>query len=231
MDTRRFAIVGFVLCLALAVPGCGGGGGGGGPAPTAVEITDITVSSQTPGPLSPFGTTQGGDTMELTGTGFALGLEVFVGGKEATVTSVGTNSVTLITPSGPEGFATVRVRLANGGTGSVAGMFQYVAPPVILSLKAITGPTSDEPRAPIDGGETIEVNGTNFKPGVRAIVDGTSVLVTFVDAGTIRFVAPARNNEISADVVVTNPEGLFSQSNGGLVVHPGVLAVARRRAR
>jgi len=200
VNTRRFLFTCPALWLALLVAGCGGGGGGSNNVPSGLVITSIQVTTQPTGSQSPFGTANGGDTIQIGGSGFVLNLKVFFSGVEAVVLTVGTGAVTCRSPAGAEGAATITVRNPDGATAS-SSAFQYIAPPVIVSLKATTGPTAEEARAPIDGNETIEVAGQNFKPGIGGSVDGINVVVTFVNSQTIRFQAPATPFEKGATVI------------------------------
>ena len=74
MRMRSFWLLCPVLCLALVIPGCGGGGGGSGGGVITLKIQSIQVQTQPQGPESPFGTTQGGDIVIISGTGFVNGL-------------------------------------------------------------------------------------------------------------------------------------------------------------
>ena len=216
MRTRTLWLLCPVLCLALAIPGCGGGGGGPGGVIT-LSILSIQVQTQPQGPESPFGATQGGDIILINGTAFINGLTVRFGAVFGQVQSVTSTLVTVISPAGAQGFVTITVVNPDGETASTANTFQYLAPPVILSIQATTGPTAGENRAPIAGGGTLEITGTNFKPGAGAAIDSLQIATNFVSATQLTVTVPATSSEQAVDVTVTNPEGLSSTLNRGLV--------------
>jgi len=182
-----------------------------------LSLTSVEVLSQPDGPLSPFGTTAGGDQIQITGRGFIGGCVVLVGGTPGTVTQVSSQQVLATTPPGPAGFATITVSNPGGETANLAGTFQYVAPPAVLSVVLLTGPTTGENRAPIAGGETGRITGANLKSGLTVRVGGVAAPTTFVDPTTATFTVPATANEQVSDIVVTNPEGLGGTLTRGLI--------------
>jgi len=211
MGSRRLTSV--ALALALAA-GCGGGGGGGVSAGLVLEA--LAVLTQSPLTDPPFGTTEGGDTIRITGGGFVNGLTVTIAGRDAPVDTVTVNRVTATTPVGLAGTFDVTVRNPDGEEATLDDAFQYVAPPAVVQLMAMTGPTAGENRVPIAGGETVRIAGTGFSDGIEVEVDGQSVAPTVVDDSTAEFVAPARSSEGGADVTVRNDLGLEATSQNGL---------------
>jgi len=226
MRIPRWAGVLFLAVLAVA---CGGGGGGGSPG-AGIVLSDVTVTTQALGPLSPFGSTQGGDEVVLTGQGFAVGLAVHFGAAAGTVTEVQTGRVTVVTPAGPAGMVDVTVTLPGGDAATFDDAFRYVAPPVLTGLVVQTGPTAGEQRVPIAGGDTVELSGSNFQPGLTMTVNGRTVAVTHVDASHATFVVPASDTEVSHDIVVANPEGLSATLPRGLVYTQEFSLEAERNA-
>jgi len=212
MSARRLLLLAALLAAGLA-PACGGGGGGG---PVVLTLQGIEVTTQLPGPLSPFGSTNGGDTVVLTGSAFDALVEVFFGVAEAAVQQVQPGRVIVTTPPGAEGFVIVTVRNPDGTESSLADVFQYVTPPTIQSVVALTGPTQGEARAPIAGGETMEITGAAFKDGLEVTVAGNQVAATFVDPQTATFPVPAVTSEQVVNVAVMNPEGLTATFERGL---------------
>jgi len=211
----KVRVFGGLICLVLVLAGCGGGGGGSGG--FVLSIQSLQVTSQNDGPLSPFGTTLGSDAVVITGTGFVNGLSVRFGATLGNVTQVTTNQILVETPFGPAGFADVAVTNPGGESETLAATFQFVVPPVILALVALTGPTTGENRAPIEGNETIRLQGLNFKDGLTIAVDGDLVVSTFVDEGSATFPAPDRDGDQASDVTLINPEGLSVTLARGLI--------------
>ncbi len=87
-----------------------------------------TLTSVSP----PTGTTAGGTTVTLTGTGFTGAPSVTFGGNAATsVIVVNATTITCTTPAGTAGTASVRVTTP-GGTNAANTLFTYGAPPVVF---------------------------------------------------------------------------------------------------
>ncbi|MDH3592747.1 MAG: IPT/TIG domain-containing protein, partial [Planctomycetota bacterium] len=204
----------FVAVCALGVlVACGSGGGGGTPAPLSLQT--LTILTQPVGPESPFGSTVGGDTAELRGTGFLAGLTVRFGAVPATVVDVTSTRVTVTTPVGAEGFADVVVQNLDGTESTLTAVFQYFVPPSVLTALAQTGPTVGTASAPIAGGETVEVTGANFDAATRVAVGGIDLTTTFVDATTLRVTVPAVALEQTAALVVTDEVGMTATLASG----------------
>lgn len=191
------------IAAALVCASCGGGGGG----TASLSVLSVEVLTQPTGPLSPFGTTAGGDRVQISGTGFGSGSFVRFAGVPAAIEQATSKKLVVVTPPGPEGFATIEVQNPAGPPASLPDVFRYVEPPVVLSVVATDGPTSGEARAPV-AGAGIEVTGANFKSGIEVLVDGTAAPTTFVDASTVRATAGPHAGEGSVDVAVRNPEGV-----------------------
>jgi uncharacterized repeat protein (TIGR02543 family) len=101
-------------------------------------VSDVTVTSisQTSGSSS------GGTNITITGTNFASGATVTVGGAPCTsVVVVSSTSITCVTPSGlPGTSADVIVTNSDSGTATLSGAYDYVADPVTtLASLVMTG--------------------------------------------------------------------------------------------
>ncbi len=199
------------IAAVFLMASCGGGGG----STSHLGVLSVVVLTQPAGPLSPFGTTAGGDRVEISGTGFGAGSFVRFAGAPAVVEQATSTKLVVVTPPGPEGFATIEVQNPAGPPANLADVFRYVAPPSVLSVVATDGPTVNEARAPV-AGSGIEVLGANFKSGAEVLVDGIVSPTTFVDATTVRATAPVHKGEGDVDVAVRNPEGLSATLPGGL---------------
>ncbi len=199
------------IAAALVMASCGGGGGG----TASLSVLSVKVLTQPVGPLSPFGTTAGGDRVEISGTGFGPGSFVRFAGASAVIEQVTSKKLVVVTPPGPEGFATIDVQNPAGPPASLPDVFRYLEPPTVLSVLATDGPTVGEARAPV-AGSGIEVLGANFKSGAEVLVDGVASPTTLVDATTVRATAPAHKGEGNVDVAVRNPEGIAGTLPAGL---------------
>ena len=106
------------------------------------------------------GSTAGGTSVSITGTGFASGDSVSFGGVAAT--SVTVNSATSITAVAPAGSAgTVAVTVTDPSAGpsatSSADQFTYVPAPTVTAISPAQGATA--------GGTSVTITGTNFLSG------------------------------------------------------------------
>ena len=78
-----------------------------------------------------------------------------------------------------------------------------LTPPIITSISY----PGDDLAADPDGGQTITINGGDFKAGATVTVDGTTPsVITFVSAAEITFTAPAKATG-DYNIVVTNLDG------------------------
>jgi uncharacterized protein (DUF1800 family) len=209
-------ILASVCGASLLLAACGGGGGEPAAANDVPTIVSLLVTTQ-PSAGDPFGTTLGGDQFEINGSGFRLGASVSIGGRNAPVSSVLPDRITCMTPLGTPGPATVVVTNPGGASDALAGAFTYVAPPTIASWVALTGPTAGEARVPIDGNETLELRGANFKDGVTVSVDGVAVAVARVSETRLTFPVPSFPGDRAATILVRNPEGLSVSAPAGLI--------------
>ena len=165
-----------------------------GPAPTVISAWPNT------------GTTAGGTPIAITGTNFAPGASVTIGGAAATnVVVVSSTQITATTPAGAAGAATVTVT-ANGQAGSLANGFTYVVPPTVTAISPNAGTTA--------GGTPITITGTNFAAGVAVTIGGGDARkVVVVSATQITATTPA-GSEGPATVTVT-VDGLAGNLTNG----------------
>ena len=106
--------------------------------PLAPSITSVSPTS---------GTLAGGTSITLTGTGFATGATVTIGGSDCTsVVVVSATAITCVTPSGTSGAKDVVVTNLDTQTVTSTGAFTYTAPVLSASTPSIpntnTGSTS-----------------------------------------------------------------------------------------
>jgi hypothetical protein len=147
------------------------------------------------------GSTAGGTVITLTGTNFASGATVSVGGAGATnVQVLSATQVRATTPAGTAGARTVQITVG-GQSASLTNAFTYTAPaaaPTLTSVSPNSGPTS--------GGTVVTLAGTNFVSGATVRVGGAAAGVTFVSATQLRATTPA-GSAGGQSVQVTNPDG------------------------
>jgi hypothetical protein len=152
--SRYFCRSAAALLVALAAAGCGGGGSTG-PSSTAPRVTAISPSS---------GSTVGGTSITITGSNFAAGAVVTLGGVNASQVNV-LNAGTLTAVTGAHAAGAADVVVAVGSQrGTLPGGYTFVAPqqsansaPVIATI-TLKGTKPREPEQFADIAETINVS-------------------------------------------------------------------------
>jgi hypothetical protein len=163
-----------------------------------------TVTGISPGN----GSTAGGTVVTISGTNFATGASVSLGGTSATgVTVVSATSITASTPAHAAGAVSVVVTNPGGLSGTLPSGFTYVAPPTVTGVSPGSGSSA--------GGTVVTISGTNFATGASVSFGGTSATgVTVVSASSITATTPAHAAG-AVSVVVTNPGGLSGTLSSG----------------
>jgi hypothetical protein len=174
--------------------------------PASPTLTAVAPSS---GPAA------GGTAITLTGTNFAAGATVTVGGTAATSVVVSSSTrITAVTPAGTAGARDVRVTLAGGLSATLTGGFTYVAPaPTLTAIAPVSGPSA--------GGTAIALTGTNFSAGATVTVGGAAATSVVVASSTrITAVTPA-GTAGARDVRVTLASGGSATLTGGFTYTTG----------
>jgi len=168
----------------------------GAPAPNPAP----TVSSISPGS----GPTAGGTPVTITGTGFASGATVTLGGSAATNVAVANSTtITATTPAHAAGAVNIVVTNADGQSGTLANGFTYQAPPAPAPTLSGISPNNGTTA----GGTSVTISGSNFVNGATVQLGGvaaTNVVVS--NSTTITATTPAHAAG-AVNVVVTNPDG------------------------
>lgn len=135
---------GLCALAALTITAACSGSNGPDPGPGTTMITVTAVSPST-------GSTFGGTTITITGTGFASGATVLVGGTAATdVVVVSATSITAKTPAHAAGAGEVRVSVG-AINGTLPAAFTFVTPtvgpntPPTVSAISVTPPRAKQP--------------------------------------------------------------------------------------
>ncbi|MGD9932238.1 MAG: IPT/TIG domain-containing protein [Dehalococcoidia bacterium] len=145
------------------------------------------------------GPPQGGTTVIITGTGFALGATVSFGSTPSSFVTF--ESSTRLRVVSPPGSGTVPVLVSVNGRQSAAtpeSQFQY-ALPEITSITPNAGPTA--------GGTPVVIDGKNFTEGVLVRFGTITVASIFVSTEQIRATSPNLGIPLTVDVVVLSPGG------------------------
>jgi IPT/TIG domain-containing protein len=158
------------------------------------------------------GSTAGKTLVTIEGTGFvAIPAEntVTIGGNAANVTAASATSLTVATPKGIAGEATVMVtRKSDGASATVEKGFTYVAPPTIASIAPASGSTA--------GGLSVTIKGTGFDAAPakdKVTIGGGAATVTAASATSLTVTTPP-GSPGSAPVVVANETDKLSSAPG-----------------
>jgi hypothetical protein len=173
---------------------------------TYVAPSAPTVSAVTP----TTGPTAGGQSVTITGTGFANGATVSIGGQAATGVSVDSaTQITATTPAHAAGTVDVVVTTTGGtSTTSASDHYTYVAPsaPTVSAVSPTSGPTA--------GGQRVTITGTGFTTGATVAFGSTAgTAVTVVSPTTITVTTP-KHAKGTVDVHVTTTGGASAVTTG-----------------
>ncbi len=151
------------------------------PMPTISDIRNATNQ------YDPGGPRVGGEALTLVGTGFTAGQVVRFGIQVATsVVVVDPTHITLVTPPNPVGFVSVTLEDEFFRIATSPFSYEYKLPPAFAA--APYAPFA----APLAGGTTITITGSEFEPTDQLFFDGVALASTFVNSTTRTFVTPAK---------------------------------------
>ena len=174
----------------------------------------VTAVSPSSGP------TAGGTAVTISGTNFAVGATVTLGGSAASnVVVVSATQITATTPAANAGTVTVTVTNAFSQSGGLANGFTYIATPTVTSVSPNTGPAS--------GGTAVTIIGTNFAAGATVTFGGTAATnVAVVNSTTITATTPAGGGAVTIVVTVSGLSGSLANGftySGSVPTAPGGL--------
>ena len=167
------------------------------------------------------GSTLGGETVQVLGTGFKPNCKVKFGDLEAfDVVIVASDEIQCTTPPHPAGPVSVTITNPDLSTDTLGGGFKYIRPPEITNLFPTLGP---EP-----GGTDVIIQGKGFVVPEEGVTEGTLLYfggeevtgdnVTVVSESLIQAVTPPGKGPVSVKVV--NPDGQIDIIGGGFVYIP-----------
>ncbi|MWC30909.1 IPT/TIG domain-containing protein [Paenibacillus sp. MMS18-CY102] len=163
----------------------------------APQITSIVESSGSP---------TGGETVTLNGKYFRDGATVTIGSSYAANLVVSENKATFTTPPGAQGNAVVTLQNPDGQQAQTE--YQYKANPVIDSITPNNGP--------LEGGNSVTVNGKFIMQGVKVEFDGIAGTVTTNNGnGYLIVKVPAGAESGLVDVKFTNPDATSTTVEDG----------------
>ncbi len=206
---RFYAAWAVLATLNVASIGCGGSSSPAGPSPQSPP----PAAAPTVGAISPgVGTTAGGQTVSITGSGFTAGASVSIGGVAASGVSVASaTSITATTPARGAGQADVVVTNPDGQTGRLSNAFTYNAPSAPPPAVTAVGPSS----GPVAGGTAVTITGSGFTAGASVSFGAAAAgSVNVASATSLTATAPA-GSAGTVDLVVTNADGQSGRLTGG----------------
>ena len=157
-------------------------------------ITPPTVTKVEPAE----GTTLGGTTVKIKGTGFLKGATVAIGGAATSVVVVGETEITAKTPAHAAG--AVPVVVTEGGVSSGSSVeYTYVTPPSVTKIEPANGPTT--------GGTEVVITGTGFTTGAKVKIGSETTEVTVESLTEIK-AKTAATAAGKDEVVVTDSKGV-----------------------
>jgi plastocyanin len=150
------------------------------------------------------GATTGGLGVTITGSGFAAGAAVSIGGAPATNIAIASaTSITATTPAHAAGTVDIVVTNPDGQSGRLSNGFNYEVPVSAPPAIASAGPDS----GPLGGGTSVTINGSGFAQGAAVSFGAApATTVNVANANSITAMTPA-GSAGSVDLVVTNPDG------------------------
>ncbi len=143
-------------------------GGQTAPPPTVISIAPTS------------GTTAGGTSVTITGTGFMSGASATFGTAAATnVVVVSSTSITATTPAHTAGAVNVAVTNTDSQSGTLTNGYTYNSsspPPTVASIAPPSGTAT--------GGTAVTITGTNFAGGATVTIGGSAATNVVVVSGT-----------------------------------------------
>lgn len=165
---------------------------------------------QSLGPTS--GSTAGGETVTITGTGLATATSVAFGANTAVPTVVSDSQITVAAPAGTAGSVGVSVTTAGGTNNGLS--YTYVDAPTATTVTPDSGPAS--------GGTAVTIGGTGLTSTTQVTFDGTPAPFTVLSDTAVSAVTPP-GTPGAVDVVVTNSAGSATITDGfTYVAGPGI---------
>ena len=167
------------------------------------------------------GSTVGGQSVTLTGTGFRPGMQVLFDGDLAVLVSVNPGGTSATVTSPPHAAGAVNVSVTTpGGSATLTNGYTYVVAPTVTAVAPDVGPAA--------GGQTVMLSGTGFRPGMQVSLGGGPAAIVSINPGGTSLTAttPAHAAGI-VDVEVTTPGGSDTLDDSYTFVDaPGLVSIS-----
>lgn len=149
------------------------------------------------------GLTKGGELVNVTGTDFVYGAQIYLDGKLITTSFLSDTSLRFRTPVWATAeMVDLKVINPDGGEAVIVDGYTFEAevikPPTITNI--------DPNTSLISGGTLVYITGTDFTDGVKLYLDSTEVGVTLLSDSMLRFRAPVWPQADVVDVKVVNAD-------------------------
>lgn len=169
-----------------------------------------TIASITPA----MGPAVGGQSVTISGTGFASGTAVSIGSQACTSPNIVSSlQMTCVTPAKSSGSYDVKVTNSDTQFASLSNGYTFQGPPDLTSVSPATGSMA--------GGLSVTLTGSNFKAGATVTIGGNNCTsVSVVSATSITCLTPSASANGTVDVVVTNSDGQMKTLSGGFSYTP-----------
>jgi hypothetical protein len=168
--------------------------------PSFTYVTPPTVTKVEPA----VGSTLGGTSVVVKGTGFLAGTKVTIGKAVASLTIESETEIVAKTAAGTAGKTEVVASYANGVASTGGASFTYIAPPSVTSISPAEGSTA--------GGTSVKIKGTGFLKGSTVSIGKAATSVVVVSETEITAKTAAAEAAGKAEVVVTSEVGSSSGS-------------------
>lgn len=181
------------------------------------SINFSVLSASAPAPVAARvfpsnGSTVGGETIEVTGSGLQSGATVTIGGKACTTVTVDANGLTLscVTPANVPGAQDLVVLNPDGQAGNLSNGYTYSgaiqAAPSLTQIAPNVGPTA--------GGTSVQLTGSGFIAGVTSVTfGGNSATNVMVSSETSLTCTTPSGTAGATTVVVSNSFGSATRSD------------------
>ncbi|MBD3920830.1 IPT/TIG domain-containing protein [Paenibacillus sp. PR3] len=163
-------------------------------------IIDPIVTAITP----PNGPLAGSNIVTIDGNYFMKGVTVLFGDKAGSVSVFSVAQLKVVVPVGAQaGPVDVKITNPDGTSVTVSGGYTYDAAPSTDPEITSVSPNSGL----VTGGNTIYINGKNFKSGMKAVVGGKDAATVYVTNAQLRLTVPAADQPGTVDVAVRDLDG------------------------